>query len=112
MDDTSLQRCLDEMADGLDQGLVPARLLNDPEVHRLELDRVFGRSWTFLGHESEIALPGDYFPNNDPTRQPENRWRSHAHLLFGNWINELYQTTPFAVDKIGTTPALIGKNAA
>jgi homoserine O-succinyltransferase/O-acetyltransferase len=59
-----------------------------------------------------IALPGDYFPKNDPTRQPENRWRSHAHLLFGNWINELYPTTPFDVQKIGTTPALVGKNAA
>ena len=59
-----------------------------------------------------IALPGDYFPNDDATRQPENRWRSHAHLLFGNWINELYQTTPFDVQKIGVTPALIGKNAA
>ena len=59
-----------------------------------------------------IALPGHYFPKNDPTRQPENRWRSHAHLLFGNWINELYQTTPFEVEKIGATPALIGKDAA
>ena len=59
-----------------------------------------------------IALPGDYFPKNDPTRQPENRWRSHAHLLFGNWINELYQTTPFEVEKIGATPALTGKDAA
>ena len=52
-----------------------------------------------------IALPGHYFPKNDPTRQPENRWRSHAHLLFGNWINELYQTTPFDVEKIGASPA-------
>src|SRR5437763_15899841 len=59
-----------------------------------------------------IALPSHYFPKNDPTRQPENRWRSHAHLLFGNWINELYQTTPFDVEKIGATPALIGKDAA
>jgi homoserine O-succinyltransferase len=59
-----------------------------------------------------IALPSHYFPKNDPTRQPENRWRSHAHLLFGNWINELYQTTPFEVEKIGTTSAVIGKDAA
>lgn len=42
-----------------------------------------------------IALPCNYFPQDDPSRTPENRWRSHAHLLFGNWINELYQTTPF-----------------
>jgi homoserine O-succinyltransferase len=59
-----------------------------------------------------IALPHHYFPKDDPTRQPENRWRSHAHLLFGNWINELYQTTPFDVAKIGTAPAAVGQNAA
>jgi homoserine O-succinyltransferase len=40
-------------------------------------------------------LPANYFPANDPASPPENRWRSHAHLLFANWINEIYQTTPF-----------------
>jgi homoserine O-succinyltransferase len=40
-------------------------------------------------------LPLGYFPADDPTRPPENRWRGHAHLLFANWINEIYQTTPF-----------------
>jgi homoserine O-succinyltransferase len=30
-----------------------------------------------------------------------NRWRSHAHLLYGNWINEIYQTTHFDMRKIG-----------
>lgn len=48
-----------------------------------------------------IAAPRNYFPNDDPGRQPENRWRSHAQLLFGNWINQLYQTTPFDVSSIG-----------
>jgi homoserine O-succinyltransferase len=48
-----------------------------------------------------IAMPRNYFPQDDPERQPENRWRSHAHLLFGNWINELYQTTPFDISAIG-----------
>jgi len=49
-----------------------------------------------------IATPHHYFPNDDPARPPENRWRSQAHLLFGNWINQLYQTTPFDVAKIGS----------
>lgn len=53
-----------------------------------------------------VATPHDYFPQNDPNRPPENRWRSHAHLLFGNWINQLYQTTPFDVAKIGEGPRL------
>jgi homoserine O-succinyltransferase len=49
-----------------------------------------------------IELPANYFPKNDPQLPPENRWRSHAHLLFGNWINEVYQTTPFDPSKIGS----------
>ena len=48
-----------------------------------------------------ISLPANYFPKNDPQLPPENRWRSHAHLLFGNWINEVYQTTPFSLAAIG-----------
>jgi homoserine O-succinyltransferase len=52
-----------------------------------------------------IALPHDYFPMNDPNRKPDNRWRSHAHLLFANWINEIYQTSPFDISRIGARPA-------
>jgi homoserine O-succinyltransferase len=46
-------------------------------------------------------LPKNYFPGDNPQAQPRNSWRSHAHLLFGNWINEIYQTTPFDVRDIG-----------
>jgi homoserine O-succinyltransferase len=49
-----------------------------------------------------IKMPKNYFPHNDPSITPQNRWRSHAHLLFGNWINEIYQTTPYEIEKIGT----------
>ena len=49
----------------------------------------------------DIMVPSGYFPDDDPTKPPLNRWRSHAHLLFGNWINAIYQTTPFEVDAIG-----------
>ncbi|WP_064696471.1 homoserine O-acetyltransferase MetA [Rhizobium aegyptiacum] len=48
-----------------------------------------------------IKMPHNYFPHNDPTLAPQNRWRSHAHLLFGNWINEIYQTTPYDLEEIG-----------
>jgi homoserine O-succinyltransferase len=48
-----------------------------------------------------IKMPRNYFPHNDPALPPQNRWRGHAHLLFGNWINEIYQTTPYDVEKIG-----------
>ncbi len=49
----------------------------------------------------EVKLPYNYFPEDDPNRMPQNRWRSHAHLFFGNWINNIYQTTPFDMNKIG-----------
>ncbi len=48
-----------------------------------------------------INVPDNYYPDNDPTRTPLNRWRSHAHLLYGNWLNEIYQTTPFDLNEIG-----------
>lgn len=49
-----------------------------------------------------INVPSHYYPGNDPSQPPRNRWRSHAHLLYGNWINEIYQTTPY-------DPAMIGQ---
>ncbi|WP_281856006.1 homoserine O-acetyltransferase MetA [Litoreibacter halocynthiae] len=48
-----------------------------------------------------INVPCNYYPDDDPNKKPMNRWRSHAHLLYGNWINEIYQTTHFDLDKIG-----------
>ena len=53
------------------------------------------------GAEKSSQVPRNYFPNDDPKLNPINRWRSHAHLLYGNWINEIYQTTPFDIEKIG-----------
>lgn len=49
----------------------------------------------------DMQIPHDYFPDDDPKQPPLNRWRSHAHLLFGNWINNMYQTTPYSTDLIG-----------
>ncbi len=49
-----------------------------------------------------INIPENYYPNDDPSQPPVNRWRSHGHLLYGNWINEIYQTTHFDMSKIGT----------
>ncbi len=48
-----------------------------------------------------ITAPINYFPDDDPSALPENRWRSHGHLLYGNWINEIYQTTPYDPAAIG-----------
>jgi homoserine O-succinyltransferase len=50
---------------------------------------------------ADIQLPHNYFPGDDPKQAPQNRWRSHAHLLYGNWINEIYQSTPYDMTLIG-----------
>jgi homoserine O-succinyltransferase len=48
-----------------------------------------------------INVPLNYYPDDDPAMPPLNRWRSHAHLLYGNWINEIYQNTPYEIAEIG-----------
>ena len=50
---------------------------------------------------SDVPLPLNYYPDDDPEKAPRNCWRAYAHLLFGNWVNEMYQTTPFEVEEIG-----------
>ena len=49
-----------------------------------------------------IKVPVNYFPNDDDTQEPIVRWRSHANLLFSNWLNYfVYQTTPYDIMNIG-----------
>ena len=46
-------------------------------------------------------IPKHYFPNDNPTKKPIVRWRSHANLLFSNWLNYfVYQITPYDIDSI------------
>ncbi|WP_164658782.1 homoserine O-succinyltransferase [Tropicibacter sp. Alg240-R139] len=54
-----------------------------------------------VANGNPINVPMNYYPDDDPNRDPQNRWRSHAHLLYGNWINQIYQSTPFDRTKIG-----------
>ena len=58
-----------------------------------------------VGEGRAIQVPKNYFPSDDPQIKPPNRWRTHAHLLFGNWINEVYQRTPFESEAIGDLAA-------
>lgn len=84
-------------------------LVEDPKHRALYIFNHFEYDSMTLKHEYDrdvaegvsINIPMNYYPNDDPTQPPQNRWRSHAHLLYGNWINEIYQTTPFIREKIG-----------
>ncbi|MBN1962204.1 MAG: homoserine O-succinyltransferase [Deltaproteobacteria bacterium] len=48
-----------------------------------------------------IAVPRNYFPDDDPTLEPIVRWRGHANLLYSNWLNYyVYQQTPFDLQQL------------
>jgi len=48
-----------------------------------------------------IAVPRNYYPNDDDTQPPMVTWRSCAHLLYSNWLNYfVYQTTPYDLDTL------------
>jgi homoserine O-succinyltransferase len=49
-----------------------------------------------LARGLDVDVPENYFPGNDPDREPVIRWRAHASLLFSNWLNYyVYQVTPY-----------------
>ena len=84
-------------------------LLEDPSHRALYIFNHFEYDSDTLKQEydrdvaanAEIIVPVNYFPGDDPAMTPKNRWRSHAHLLYGNWISEIYETTPYDIAKIG-----------
>lgn len=48
-----------------------------------------------------ISIPKNYFPDDDPRRMPEVRWRGHSNLLYANWLNYyVYQETPYDLEAI------------
>ena len=48
-----------------------------------------------------IKVPENYFTDDDPTKDPIVSWRSHANLLYSNWLNYfVYQTTPYDINEI------------
>ena len=84
-------------------------LIQDPDRRALYIFNHFEYDTGTLNEElirdkqagKPIILPQNYYKNDDPSLRPMNKWRSHAHLLYGNWINEIYQSTHYDLDKIG-----------
>lgn len=84
-------------------------LVQDPDHHALYIFNHFEYDRDTLKQEYDrdvaegtpINVPMNYYPNDDPSQKPLNRWRSHAHLLYGNWLTEVYENTPFDLMNIG-----------
>ena len=69
-----------------------------PEYDRLTLDKEYKRD---LAKGMEIAMPENYYPDDDPSRKPLLTWRATSAALYANWINYyVYQVTPY--DMYGT----------
>jgi homoserine O-succinyltransferase/O-acetyltransferase len=77
-------------------------IFNHFEYDSVSLKQEYDRD---IANNTPINVPLNYYPDDDPSQPPDNRWRSHAHLLYGNWINEIYQSTPFDMNLIGQASA-------
>ncbi|MCL2231713.1 MAG: homoserine O-succinyltransferase [Treponema sp.] len=67
------------------------------EYDPLTLDREYRRD---LGKGLPISVPKNYYPGDDASNEPIVRWRAHAHLFFSNWLNYVYQETPFDLGEL------------
>ena len=73
-------------------------LMGHAEYDRDTLKREYLRD---LNAGAEIQMPVNYFPNDDPSKDPVVTWRSCAHLLYTNWLNYcVYQTVPYHIEDI------------
>ncbi len=70
-----------------------------PEYDRDTLAQEYARD---LARGIDPQVPANYFPDDDPTREPRCTWRSQAQLLYTNWLNYyVYQTTPYDIQCAG-----------
>ena len=68
------------------------------EYDALTLEKEYKRD---VAAGKPIAVPKNYYPNDDPTQKPIVSWRSHANLLYSNWLNYfVYQTTPYDLHEL------------
>ena len=69
-----------------------------PEYEKFTLDAEYRRD---AAKGLPIGLPKNYYPQDDPAREPLYRWRAHAFLLYTNWLNYyVYQNTPYDLRRL------------
>ena len=68
-------------------------MMGHPEYDRITLDKEYRRD---TGKGIDIAVPKNYYPDDDPAKRPHLQWRSHGNILYSNWLNYyVYQQTPY-----------------
>ena len=69
-----------------------------PEYEKFTLDAEYRRD---AAKGLPIGPPKNYYPQDDPAREPLYRWRAHAFLLYTNWLNYyVYQNTPYDLRRL------------
>jgi homoserine O-succinyltransferase len=70
--------------------------MGHPEYDRVTLDNEYRRD-TAKGLD-DVEMPKNYYPDNDPDNRPRLSWRSHANIIYTNWLNYyVYQATPYVL---------------
>ncbi len=68
-------------------------VMGHPEYDRISLDKEYKRD---VAKGLDIALPKNYYPENQPESRPNLVWRAHANAMYTNWLNYyVYQVTPY-----------------
>lgn len=94
-----------DLADLVRHDRVHRRLYTDPDIFDLEMERLWGRSWVYVGHESQVPAPGDYF-STEVAREPVVMTRhsdGKVHVLFNRCAHKGAQVIG---DTCGRAPRL------
>ena len=68
-------------------------VMGHPEYDRISLDKEYKRD---VAKGLDIALPKNYYPEDQPEQKPNLVWRAHANVMYTNWLNYyVYQVTPY-----------------
>ena len=72
-------------------------MMGHTEYDRYDLDKEYKRD---LAKGLNPEMPANYYPDNDPSRMPVLTWRSSSNAIYTNWLNIVYQGTPYDLTRV------------